>query len=104
AKGRVWSGADAKARGLVDALGGFETALAKEAAGIAANEDVTLKLYPPPKSTFDQILARLSGREFGDAASLLPESVAGALGTGVQQIALMLAPRGALTMPPFVLR
>ncbi|MGH7034070.1 MAG: signal peptide peptidase SppA, partial [Stellaceae bacterium] len=50
AKGRVWSGADAKARGLVDALGGFETALAlaKEAAGIAANEDVTLKLYPPP--------------------------------------------------------
>ena len=38
------------------------------------------------------------------AASLMPESVAGALGTSVQQIALMLAPRGALTMPPFVLR
>jgi protease-4 len=106
AKGRVWTGEDAKARGLVDVLGGFDTALAlaKEAAGIAANEDVTLKLYPPPKSTFDQILARLSGRGFGDAASLLPNSVADALGASVQQIALMLAPRGALTMPPFVLR
>jgi protease-4 len=106
AKGRVWSGEDAKARGLVDVLGGFDTALAlaKEAAGIAAHEDVSLKLYPPPKSTFDQIFARLSGRGLGDAASLLPNSVADALGGSVQQIALMLAPRGALTMPPFVLR
>src|SRR5262249_42837273 len=34
AKGRVWSGEDAKARGLVDALGGYDVAmrLAKEAA------------------------------------------------------------------------
>jgi protease-4 len=34
AKGRVWSGADAKAHGLVDSLGGFWTA-AGEAAALA---------------------------------------------------------------------
>ena len=37
AKGRVWTGEDAKAHGLVDALGGYDTALrlAREAARIA---------------------------------------------------------------------
>ncbi len=52
AKGRIWSGEDAKAKGLVDALGGMDTALAlaKEAIGVPADGAVTLKLYPPPQS------------------------------------------------------
>src|SRR3546814_14031573 len=39
AKGKIWSGADAKATGLVAALGGYRTAiaLAKDAAGRAAD-------------------------------------------------------------------
>ncbi|MBL9038246.1 MAG: signal peptide peptidase SppA [Archangium sp.] len=41
ARGRVWSGADAKAKGLVDQLGGFMDAVraAKVRAGLAADDD-----------------------------------------------------------------
>jgi ClpP class serine protease len=43
-QGRVWSGRDALARGLVDALGGVHCAvqLAREAAGIKPEERVTV--------------------------------------------------------------
>ncbi len=65
AKGRIWTGEDAKALGLVDELGGFETALklAKQAAGIPEKEDVRLKLFPPKKSPLELIMERLSGKE-----------------------------------------
>lgn len=55
ARGRVWSGADANAHGLVDKLGGFWTAvdLAKKQAGIAASERVVFERYPRQKSFFD---------------------------------------------------
>jgi len=54
AKGRVWTGADAKARGLVDRLGGFWTAVdeAKKLAGIGPNEQAVFKRYPQPKGFF----------------------------------------------------
>ena len=54
ARGRVWSGADANARGLVDELGGFWTAvdLAKKQARIAASEPVVFERYPRRKSFF----------------------------------------------------
>ena len=52
AKGRIWTGADAKERGLVDALGGLELAvdLAIEKAAIPATAGVALVTYPrvPP--------------------------------------------------------
>ncbi len=106
AKGRVWSGEDAKAHGLVDALGGFDTALAlaKEAAGLPANQDVTLKLYPAPRSEIDRLLARLSGGEFGGSDTLLPAKLAGFMRESLQQVESMLVPEGALTMPGFVVR
>jgi protease-4 len=55
ARGRVWSGADANARGLVDQLGGFWTAvdLAKTQAHIAATERVVFERYPRHKSFFE---------------------------------------------------
>jgi protease-4 len=48
ARGRVWTGADAKDRGLVDQLGGIERAidLAKQQAGIAPDVEVDLKVLP----------------------------------------------------------
>jgi protease-4 len=65
AKGRIWTGEDAKALGLVDELGGFDVALrlAKQAAGIPEKEEVRLKLFPPRKSLLEVILERLTGRE-----------------------------------------
>ena len=48
AQGRVWTGAQARERGLVDMLGGLDTAvaIAKERAKIPADEDVELVVYP----------------------------------------------------------
>jgi protease-4 len=57
AKGRVWSGADAKARGLVDEFGGFRAALeaTKALAGIPADSEINLKRFPAPKSPWEEI-------------------------------------------------
>ena len=50
AKGRVWTGAQAKALGLVDELGDMETALgfAREAAGLPRDTEVTLETSRNP--------------------------------------------------------
>jgi protease IV len=58
AKGRIWTGEDAKGLGLVDELGGFPLALrlAKEAAGIAAGADVQLEVFPREKPSLRQVL------------------------------------------------
>jgi protease-4 len=57
AKGRVWSGADAKPRGLVDEFGGFRAALeeTKKLAGIPADSEINLKRFPAPKNPFEEI-------------------------------------------------
>ena len=60
AQGRVWLGSQAKTRGLVDELGGLDTAigLVKKKANIPAGEQVTLVTYPPRRSIFDVIMKR----------------------------------------------
>lgn len=57
ARGRIWSGADAAERGLVDKLGGFWEAaeLTKKLAGIPASDRVQFKLYPRQKGFFESI-------------------------------------------------
>jgi len=64
AQGRVWTGAQAKAHGLVDALGGLDVAvaMAKERAHIAASEDIELVVYPPRRSFFEVLSQELDGR------------------------------------------
>ena len=54
AKGRVWTGTRAKENGLVDELGGLETAirLAKEEAGIPADDEIRLVTYPKSDGFF----------------------------------------------------
>jgi protease IV len=57
AQGRVWTGAQAKERGLVDALGGLDTAvaIAKQRAHIPADEDVDLVVYSPRRSFYEAL-------------------------------------------------
>ncbi len=88
AQGRVWTGAQAKDRGLVDALGGLDTAvsIAKERAHIPADEEVELVVYSTRRSFFDAIT------ELGRSSSAL-----GAWGTLMnaaqrQAVASLLAP------------
>ena len=71
AKGRVWTGEDAKARGLVDELGGYAVALrlAREAAKLAPDAPVKLTVFPREKQPFEIIYDRLFGTEHdGDEA------------------------------------
>ena len=65
AKGRVWTGEDAKGLGLVDELGGFPAALrlAKEAAKIPAAEKVKVAVFPRERTPFETLAAKLSGEE-----------------------------------------
>jgi protease-4 len=55
AKGRIYTGEDAKSLGLVDELGGYPVAikLAKEAASIPESEEVYLRVFPAKKSTYE---------------------------------------------------
>ena len=57
ARGRVWTGADAKERGLVDELGGFWVAVddVKKLAGIDPETQVRFKSYPSPRGFFDRL-------------------------------------------------
>jgi len=60
AKGRIWSGQDAKKLGLVDELGGYDTALklVKKAIGVSESDDVNLIVYPRPKKWYETLLQR----------------------------------------------
>ena len=71
AQGRVWSGAAAVERGLVDEIGGLDTALraAKSAAGIDPDAPVSLHVYPRPQTLMDRLREAFALRSFGGAAS-----------------------------------
>ena len=57
AQGRVWTGQQARERGLVDVLGSLDVAItmAKERANIPADEDVDIVAYPPRQSLYEAL-------------------------------------------------
>ena len=106
AKGRIWTGEDAKELGLIDELGGFPEALrlAKEAANIPAKDEVNVKIYPAKKSPFQALF------EEGPPSSEPEEAAVAALAKGMKEIQPTIrrikmlaagADAAVLTMPPF---
>jgi len=92
AKGRVWSGADAKTRGLVDRLGGFWTA-AGEAASLAKvpESGMVFRIYPRPTGLWGKLSALSGGLDaslglFGRVDSLLNLPAAQAMLEGVADL------------------
>lgn len=81
ARGRVWTGADAKDRGLVDELGGLRTAIdrAKVRAGLNADAEVRIVNYPG-SSVLDVLRPKASSQP---AAASLPQAVGALLGSSV---------------------
>ena len=71
ARGRVWTGAQARELGLVDQLGGLEEAIAKarQLARIPDEESVRFKRFPTPESPFEA-LSEMFGVS-GEAARVL---------------------------------
>jgi protease-4 len=87
ARGRVWTGRQARERGLVDVLGGLDraVAIAKDRAGIAADEEVELVTYPPRRTLFEALSDRL-----GSSSALVWGQLA--VGIDVRTVAALTAP------------
>ncbi|MGB8389837.1 signal peptide peptidase SppA [Mycobacterium sp.] len=83
ARGRIWTGADAMARGLVDELGGFATAMrrAKVLAGLAQDAEVRIVNYPG-SSLLEMLRPRPSSQP---AAASLPDALGALLGRTVAE-------------------
>jgi len=64
-QGRVWTGTQAKANGLIDEFGGLERAIsiAKELANLPADKDVKRVIFPAPKPYFQSLLGLDSSTE-----------------------------------------
>ena len=90
AQGRVWTGRQALEHGLVDELGGLSRAiaLAKEQAGIGADDEVRLVVYPRPRSFFDLLDDGLPVARALGALGGLPLSEAAVVGRAAAPVRL----------------
>ncbi len=81
ARGRIWTGADAKERGLVDELGGLRAAItrAKVLAGLEPDTKVRVLSYPG-SSWLDVLRPKPSSQP---AAASLPQAIGALLGQSV---------------------
>jgi protease-4 len=98
AQGRVWTGDEALRAGLVDALGGLETAvrLARERARIPKGQEVQMLVLPQRKGLFETLMERQE-----------EDVLAGALGPGAASFlrwATALGDRGPIARVPFDLQ
>ena len=113
AQGRVWTGAQAHERGLVDRLGGLDVAIAaaKERAGIDADDDVEVVVYPHRRTVYEAFSdqfggsgvtgvlsailgrgpAQSRGRRHRAGASLPPRGTAGAHAVCVREVGTMVS-------------
>jgi protease-4 len=110
ARGRIWTGEDAKALGLVDELGGFPAALrlAKAAAGVPETEDVNIEVFPHKRGSLELLLERLA--QWGLRAEQ-PDPSTGALVRLLRmiqpvagQLRSVIEEPGVLSMPPVGVR
>jgi protease-4 len=63
ARGRIWTGADAKESGLVDGLGGWAEALVqvRQVTGLNAGDPLTLVEFPRPRKPWEILAESLGG-------------------------------------------
>ncbi len=104
AKGRVWTGEEAKQKGLVDALGGYATALrlAREAAKIPAGKPVKLVVFPREKTTIELVYDRLfnAGGDSDAASPAATQGIASGMARLLSDVATLIGDPGLLRMPP----
>ena len=65
AKGRIWTGEQALELGLVDALGGMETAMVevRDLLGLEGDAPIRLKRFPRPKSQWEMLFSLTGSRQ-----------------------------------------
>jgi protease-4 len=109
AQGRVWTGHQARERGLVDELGGLDAAirLAKERANLDAGKAVDLVVYPRPRSVFDILANPLGTSPTTGVAGLeqaLSRDQARALGSAANMLRIFRRGEALLLMPNVFIR
>lgn len=116
ARGRVWTGEDAHKRGLVDAFGGYRTAIAelRDLLALEADAPVELVVMPKPLDPVKKLLKAMDGG--GDVSASLLSILSGSQDGGVldeaarefglpaEGLDLLRPSAGVLQMPPFMLR
>lgn len=100
AKGRVWSGEQAKSLGLVDDLGGADRAVtvAKELAHIPVNRSVEIVRLPKEKTLFDLFLERTQGQV------VAPENEYSSIQSLVHRVSSMVQAEPVRAQMPYVLQ
>ena len=103
AQGRVWTGTQAKENGLVDVIGGLETAIemAAEKAGLA-DDDYRLVNFPEVEEPFEKIMKELTGGSAKTQQEILKAEL-GSLFPYFEQIKNLEKMRGVQARLPFVI-
>ena len=99
ARGRVWTGAEAKKNGLIDEIGGMDEALAelKQRAGMKATDKFALTIYPKPRTLQEKIRDLVSS---SPVASL--KITAQKLGLDVRELNVLKQLQYDAVMPPIM--
>lgn len=100
ASGRVWTGAQAKDRKLVDVLGGFNDAVRIAADKANVGDDYRIRYYPEQKPFFDQLINQLQE----NASTNRIESELGELKVYYHQLKKVQHYQGAEAILPFELQ
>jgi len=102
AKGRIWTGVDAKELGLVDELGGYDVALAaiRELLDEEPDAPLQLKRFPAKRSTFDVLFGEEPDSSEHAAGLILRRTLAALQPElrALREVGLLGDP-GVLTMP-----
>jgi protease-4 len=99
AKGRVWTGEDAHKNGLVDVLGGFQTAIdiAKKRIGVKKGNKVRINYYPQTKDKFQELLESFGiGKKQDEEEALMNEQFKSFIGNAVLE---SVSEKSALPLP-----
>jgi protease IV len=102
AKGRVWTGEEAKQKGLVDELGGYETALrlVKEVAKIKPDEGINLVVFPREKTSFEKLYARLTNTDDEDSGATTTGRIISSVAELMASLTTEISDPGVLRLPP----
>lgn len=87
AKGRIWTGEEAKTIGLVDELGGLPTAmiLARQTLGLQEKDPVQVEVFPRVKHPFRMFMQQVLGQEGAHAVLSVIEPEASATNVAMAQ-------------------
>ncbi len=103
AQGRVWTGRQAKANGLVDELGGLDRAIAaaKVRAKIPADSDVQVVVYPPRRTFLDLVSKGFKSDQGSLIETLIPFEQRRAVSIALSPLRLFHADEALALMPAF---